>query len=672
MISRAAALITLAISCAMAQQKLEHITIPHTLPPAVERVRPSADAVGIMPNAEPTPQALTFSTLFSPSINALFAYAWPGTSPIAYDPISGVLAIVELVAQTNQTTNDLGSQLVFRYSTNRGSTWSRQVLVNNATIFYGMPQIGIANPSGSTNASDLKVMLAAYRYPKDNNYMRRGTALFARIDPSQIYEYDQPGPTENNPDGYLFGAGKLIGFSAGADRSGMAYCGILSPPSDAVQYGQYGSFVANARFGDVTDFVGSIPSAWNNNQFRAAPARTSTYNSPMYVGADADGKLYAVVNALFADDENNRVLAVSTSSDMGQTWSSFERMPASVLQAYANNRGAALAVPFRVYDQSAMVVTGTNRFSYISRIALFADQTTLSGIDLVETEYDNGNWTMRTIAPINDIMVTYAYNDSAMQARNYQQLVCDEILSPLGNEIEVARTADGSAIVVKWVDAVPSAQPIVLSSPQAVLRYDQQTGEFQEEIQVDTLPVFNIFMASRALSANSWTTPMNLTGDNYYHKGTHIPMIVPSLDQIPLMTNLTPTSWSTQSNIGRVLSQSPQDFVNRIINIPNNVGFARANISNVEPVVRMPQIQLVVAPSPASDQIEVAASGLLDGGQLTVVNTLGQVVRSESIGASDGIRGMTLDVHSLPAGAYRLLLHTHGRVVATAPLTIVR
>src|SRR5690606_37796243 len=116
--------------------------------------------------------------------------------------------------------------------------------------------------------------------------------------------------------------------------------------------------------------ISLIPDSWSGSVFRPAPATTSTYNSPMYVDADASGNLYAVVNGIFADAQDSRVVAVSKSSDMGQTWSAFERMPASVLQAYATNRGAAAAVPFRVYDQHDMVVTGENRFSYIQRIAL--------------------------------------------------------------------------------------------------------------------------------------------------------------------------------------------------------------------------------------------------------------------------------------------------------------
>jgi hypothetical protein len=583
--------------------------------------------------------------------------------------------MVEHVAQDNrQTGGDLGSQLVLRYSTNQGTTWLRQVLVNNSSTFYGVPQLALANPNASSSALDLKVCLTGYRYPKESGYFRVGTAVFVRTD-GQVSEYPEQGPLTNNPDGYYFGAGRLVGFNGGADRSGFAYCGILSPPSNTVQYGQYGSLVINARLQDLEDFVGSIPNAWDKSVFRPAPQPTTTYNSPMYVDADANGTLYAVVNGLFADDPNNRVVAVSKSTDMGQSWSAFERMPTSVLQAYASNRGAAIAVPFRVYDQNALAVTGENRFSYIQRIALFADQNTLSGVDLVETEYNSGNWTIRLIAPINDIPVVYSYNDSASQARNYQQLVCDEVISPLGNEIEVARTADGSELIVKWIDNVPGTQPIRLNPPQVALRHDQTTGELTGEVQVDSLPVFNIFLAYRALSSQSWSDPLNLTGDTYFYKGTHIPSVVPSRTQVPLMVlrSLASTDWNAQSQVGRLLAQSPQDYVNRIYDIPHDVNFARVSATLSTPSTpRIEMLHLHVAPLPASDHVDVACSGLTSGGQLVLVNTLGQTVLTKSIAPSDGVQGTTLDVRSLPAGTYSVQVRTGRGVVASTPIVIVR
>lgn len=666
--------LTSALTLAFAQHAVDTPLLSGHLSTSVNLPRSGGELIA--PDAaNPFPQVqqtLNFTTLFRLQVQAQFGYIWPSTSPIAYDPISGVLAVVEQVANQN-ANGDWSTQLVYRYSTNRGTTWLRQVLVNSPTTFFGMPQIALANPSGTRTPTELKIMLAAYRYPKETGYVRRGTALFARVDPSQTYEYEQPGPVENNLEGYLFGTGKLAGFNAGADRSGFAYCGVLSPPSNNIQYGQYGAFVANARLSDISDFVGVIPPTWSYSQFRSTGSPTSTYNSPMYVDADANGKIYAVVNAVFADNPENRVVAVSTSNDMGQTWSQFERMPASVLQAYASNRGASFAVPFRVYDQHAMVVTGVNRFSYIHRVALFADQQTLAGVDLVETEYNNGNWTMRLIAPINGVVVWYGYNDSATAARNYQQLVCDEIFSPSGNEIEVAKTADGNALVVKWVDVVPDATPNVINPPQTVLRYNQSTGEFIEEIQVDTLPVYDIFVASRPLTSGEWSAPKNLTNDAYFHKGTHIPMVVPSLDVIPLLSTLSLTSWNTQSNVGRLLSQAPQRFVNYIYDLPHDIAYARASALLSAELVRVEsQHQLVISPSPASDEVEIAYSGGVSTGELVVVNALGQVLLRKPISLGNGIQGTCLDVRALPVGVYQVQLRHHAGLIQTAPLVIVR
>ncbi len=665
------------LSTATAQRLIERSSGERLPLPTTQRHISNLDPSVALPLEQPRndqTQAVTFTRLFRGSFTN-FTYFFPSSLPIAYEPISRTLGVVEHIVQDNrQSGGDLGTQLVFRYSTNRGTTWLRQTLVNNSSTFYGVPQLALANPSESSAPMDLKVCITGYRYPKETNYYRTGTGVYVRTE-GQVFEYSEQGPLNNNPSGYLFGAGRLVGFNGGADRSGFAYCGILSPPSSTVQYGQYGSLVINARLADLEDFVGSIPSTWENSVFRPAPQMTSTYNSPMYVDADANSTLYAVINGIFADDQENRVVAVSKSTDMGQTWSQFDRMPPSVLQAYASNRGAAIAVPYRVYDQHAMVVTGENRLSYIQRIGLFADQTTFLGVDLVETEYNNGNWTMRLIAPISDIPVVYGYNDSATQARNYQQLVCDEVISPLGNEIEVARTADGADIIVKWIDNVPSATPIVLNPPQVALRYDQQTGDLIGEVQVDTLPVFNIFVAYRSLGNESWSDPINLTGDSYFNKGTHIPLVVPSRTQIPLLVlrSLSSSDWNQQSDAGRLLAQSPQDYVNRIFDISHDVGYALVSATlSAESSPRMETVRLVASPVPASDMLEVAYSGLLRGGELVIVNMLGQKVLATSIAASDGVQGTTLDVRTLPVGTYQMQLRSGDGVIAVTPIVIVR
>lgn len=672
-------LVALGLTGAVAQQRaIERAAIENSpVVPALERIGTFQNNVVLPANQrtdDPTLQAVTFTRLFRANFTNI-TYFFPSSSVMVYEPGSNVLGVIEQVPVDNRATGgDLGSQLYLRYSTNRGTTWTRLLIDNNSTTFYGVPQLALANPANVTTVQDLKLCMTAYRYPKETNYFRRGTAIFVRTE-GQVFQYTELGPLDRNPDGYYFGSAKLAGFTAGANRSGFAYCGILQPPNDQTQYGQYGSLVINARLAGTEDFISSIPDSWSGSVFRPAPAKTSTYNSPMYVDADGSGNLYAVINGVFADAQESRVVAVSKSTDMGQTWSTFERMPSNVLQAYATNRGAASAVPFRVYDQHDMVVTGENRFSYIQRIALFDGQQQLTGVDLVETEYNAGNWTIRLIAPITDIPVVYGYNDSATQARNYQQLVCNEVISSLGNEIEVARTADGSALVVKWIDAVPNAGPVRINPPQTAIRYDQQTGQQTGEVQVDSLPVFNVFLAYRSLSDAGWSQPKNLTDDRYINKGTHIPRVVLSLSQIPLLAlrTLAPSDWSQQSPVGRLLASAPQDFVNRIYDIPHDVSYALVSaVSSVEPSTPEPGARLTVRPTPASDQIEVACAGLIDGGKLIVVNSLGQVVLEHLLQPTSGVHGTVLDVHALPPGSYIVQFRAQGSVQATAPALIVR
>jgi hypothetical protein len=125
--------------------------------------------------------------------------------------------------------------------------------------------------------------------------------------------------------------------------------------------------------------------------------------------------------------------------------------------------------------------------------------------------------------------------------------------------------------------------------------------------------------------------------------------------------------------VGRLLAQSPQDYVNRIYDIPHDVNFARVSATTSAPSTpRIETLNLRVAPLPASDHVDVACSGITSGGQLVLVNTLGQTVLTKSIAPSDGVQGTTLDVRSLPAGTYSVQVRTGRGVVASTPIVIVR
>jgi len=150
---------------------------------------------------------------------------------------------------------------------------------------------------------------------------------------------------------------------------------------------------------------------------------------------------------------------------------------------------------------------------------------------------------------------------------------------------------------------------------------------------------------------------------------------VPSLNQIPLLTlrSLSASDWNQQSPVGQLLARSPQDFVNRIYDIPHDVSYALVSaLLSVEPTTSESNIKLVVNPTPASDQVEALCTGMIEGGQLSILNTLGQVVLSRTIPPAGDVNSMVLDVHTFPAGSYIIQLSVRGSVRATAPLLIVR
>ena len=86
-----------------------------------------------------------------------FGPASPTLNPIAYDPISGVAALVH---RGNNRTYALGSgELWWNYSTDMGVTWPRSLtsVQNNTTsqILARYPSMSIVNKEGSANLADL-------------------------------------------------------------------------------------------------------------------------------------------------------------------------------------------------------------------------------------------------------------------------------------------------------------------------------------------------------------------------------------------------------------------------------------------------------------------------------------------------------------------------------------
>ena len=599
--------------------------------------------------------------------NPIFGYYIAGNIPIVYEPtVNSVFLMFN--EQTSSTAGDIGVNCkIYQTATGMKSFGSAfKLMTSFGSDFLGMPQLAVMNPDNAKVADGLHYLMIARQYPKAGGYRYTAPTMFLKTSTAVADPFPLEGPQDNNSAGYRFGAGGLVSFSGG-DVQGCVMAGVLAPPDESVPYGQYGSFVYEAT---TQEPQSSVPTAWANSQFRSTTSNTSSYNGPMYSDADPDGVVYAACNSIFADDQNNRVIAFSKSTNLGKTWSDFTRMPKSTLDNYATSRGQAQAIFVQPYQQDAFIVTGKDRFSYFARVALFDSGDTLQALDIVEFEYNAGAWTTRGISGFADVPVFYISNDSVNQANNYTKMNAYRFMNPLGNELEAARTADGSTVVLKWIDYNTNLGPTIITPSQTVLIQDQQTGAISEGT-LDTTYATDVFFSSRTIGGGDWAKPSNLTNDKAVDKGTHMPRLIPSIDKVPMisMRPVAKANWTTTSNTGKLVRTLPDEYVSRIYNLWSTVNYSLfSGVTSVENE-SMENLNFALntpAPSPAADEADITFSTQQPGHvRITVSNMLGQPIATVVDGSFDsGLHGTVFNTSSIASGSYILTMSMNGRTTA--------
>lgn len=617
-----------------------------------------------------TPQALSYTTLFR-SDNGLFTYVY-GSTPMVYEPKTGVLALA--YNQRQDANQQIGVQLQIRTSTNSGKNWTAYSIVHSSTNEYiGMPQIGVMNPDGATDVSGLYFIVTGRSFRASNNYQVDGTRAFLKFGEEEAFEatgFGKPktGSGNVNPSNYNFDGGYMASFIA--DGAGaIAFAGNAGRPANSsAQYGPYAFWL----FSGEGDFAAeSMP--WDDAMFRQAPTVNNTFNGPMDLGFDADGKVYAAVNNIFAEEENSRIPAVSMSANNGKTWGDFNKMPSSLITQYGQSVGAASATVLDAYAQNAFVVTAPNQYSFFFRVGLINDvngQNQITSADIVEAEYKNDTWAMRKVSTINDLPWTLVYNNDSSTAAGKAMAIRD--VNNQGNELQVARTADGNNLVLKWID-YNTNRLLRFANTELI----QVSGTTTERQFVDSAYMTDVYISHRLLNEDGWNPAKNVTDDDFYDKGTKIPSIVPSLSSIPLLVNHSVPNTAFQAT--SVLRNYPNQLLQQMTNIGQDVKSAAVDLllSSVEnPSASFnPNFSLSAArPNPAAEEAEVAFV-LNEGGlaKLELFDAMGRSVKViyEGVLAPSVAHAQIFSTSNLSSGVYYYTLTVGGQSL-TKSVSVVR
>lgn len=623
-------------------------------------------------SATPMTQALTYSALWRSDFYPFFE-TFTASKVFLYEPGTDAIFIVRNNRTFDQTSGQLtGGQVRVYSSTDNGANWGEAEIYNQLGTVFAMPNMAIVNPGGSaTSVADLQWTVYGLTYDETANWARTSQSGIFKTS-GDPFSFPMEGPEQNNNQGFTWNEGDMLGVSG--DNPAVYFAGMLGN-SGGGQYGTYGMWGFDFAAEDFT--ASTIPAQWTATQFRNPNNVNSTFNSQMRMGADSDGKLYTCVNNLFADDENNRVPAFSTSEDQGATWTNFSRMPMSAFDAYKTQHGWDNIQIYRPYDMEALVVTGSNEFSYFFRVARVAENQ-VANLDIVEAKYKSGTWTLNRVAELNGFPLIFRRQDSISDLSGQYAWIPQYDINSLGHEIEAAITADGEDILVKWIDENPALGYQQLGKTQSAWFFSQTTNTWNET-QFDSMLTTDVYYAHRKVTSSSWTPATNLTNDHSYDHGTRIPPVIPSLTSVPFLSlkTIAKNEYNAQYPYLPAIQQLPDLILDASADYrtPNTVQYAsfNATLTSVNESETYNFRFNTVSPNPASNEAEVAFTTEVGSKVMVdVYSTNGSRIATVFNGMLDaGIHALTIDASTYASGTYYVALTVGGQRL-TQPLVIVK
>ncbi len=581
--------------------------------------------------------------------------------PIIYEPFSN--AIVIGLSNYGQDGESLRGVINVFVSTNYGASWNNFTLFNKLGDVPVRASIGVLNPTKSSSPTNLNFFAYAPFARKNiaGDYPWSG-GLFSIYKDGALESIDFAGP--DNAPGYMWWDCKVA--TSSSDLGNFAYTAGMLRNSETTQYGAYG--FSSFDF-DAYDFrANNIPAAWSVNKFRDPGNLNSTWNSKIDIDVDQKGNVYAAVINFFKPNDQNvnaRVPGISKSTDAGQTWSEFEPMPVNVLTDYVQlyNGQPDFALIYDPYSQHGFIVTGEDEYSFFTRVIIWESQQAIRSIQIVEMQKQYGMWTIRPVAAIGG--VPYVIEN---RAQNQGEIADSVKLSPLGNEIQAAKTKDGQHILLKWVDFVP--QYIVFNPPVQLIN-----GHV-----LDTIPTTDVFVSYRSTTEYTWNDPINITQDTVYNKGTFIPKLIPSLNNFPMILsqtvpfNYTQPPYTSRNSYPNFIQQMFYEYPQYVLVAPNiNLeGISSVEKSQTELLNHAIELKDVM-PNPSADWVEFRFSNDRPTNiKFQIIDQLGNIVETLFDGvAPEGLHAIMFNTSKLANGTYFYRLTAEGKSI-TKLLNVIK
>ncbi len=627
--------------------------------PALPKFKPTLYDIGTSKISPDDQQAAAYADTAQDASYSMYG----DVTPFVYEPNSNALIIGGNEAYL------VGTQVVgyyyIKYSMDEGKSWKPIDLYNEPNFYPVWPSISVTNPTKSTDPKNFHYMMTSTLADVNNGYTWAGNMFMIVNTTSNITPFPALGPVNNQKWLMTRAAAAPI-----ANLEAFYNVGTLAN-EQGYQYGYYGCSSFDMKNENWTSQ--NVPPQWSIENFRPSTALNSSYQDGMYIDVDKKGNAYAGVKNMFADDPDHRVPAVSKSTDGGATWVEFDKMPYSLFTNYVTVMGCNPANSWIIsYEPEGFVVTGEDEYHFAVRMVLKNDDGT-NKLQIVDCFKLNSTWQMRQISDFSGFDLRVIRNaDITNSTANWKDSLES---SRLGNELQLSKTADGQYIIAKWVDYTGDSVAVNPNITVVTTSINPSTGDVTAAnvpVTIKSMDVTDVFMAYKRVTDMEWSQTINVTKDAMYDKVTNIPLIVPSLNKIPLISQRTLKTAYTDPNNPRngyptTVQQMLRDY---------RQGTYMAMVSLSTDIKQEQNVAFSVNdiyPNPSADQAEISFN-LANASQVNIqmFNNLGQKVKTvlnENVGA--GVNGVNIKTSDLINGSYYLRVTVDGQTV-TKTLNVIR
>jgi hypothetical protein len=580
--------------------------------------------------------------VFDSLANSL-SYHTRSTTPFIWNPDFNILATIKRGSfnpdEIGEDASNTKNNIFLRISSDMGKTWDANayILYNELQDQYG----GARYPSLSSFNFDGEI---AFGYTSSlvfeaastwNGYL---TGFFSKKDGSA-----------NIIDNKAIVNGKSYDWAvsdAGVASGSLGNGSLFIFAVDALTPTAGGSLTDNGNIGyrktiDLDSAVIDIPSAWRSNLFYPVDTVASRPNELIGLRTREDGVLYLGVTGNFVvNPERKSVkIAFSKSTDKGNTWSDFEIMPPQLLRDYATSIGLEPdSCTMGYYSKDFTVLKNGDVYFAVYFMETNAAKDyayNMHQILVIKYEASTKNWSVTKIADVNGLWV------------NYLDDAGTSVASGVDVEVELAKTLDEKSLVLKYIDLV---------------------GVNWVDADHYNYATSDIFISTHNVGSSSWTTPVNITESNILERDTHMPEIIQSLTNIPILmlhTILQPGEESGSAYFTAARSYLRKQHVaighfDAVVSVDENT------TSNVTKFNR-------IFPNPANDNTTLDFNTSGNGNlQIFVTDLLGNVVMNVYNGfVNEGTHSFNVNTAKLQNGTYYVVMKD-GNKKMTEVLNIIR